>query len=116
MAHDRALGVVERRVVLCDGGRDNHSRLTLRSTAFFGRCLSTALSRSNSSTAMTTITGRSYLVTMTGAARARSISSPKLFLASAEVMERILAPFEKPVLAELDNYAIAEFTASANYL
>ena len=67
-----------------------------------------AITRSYSSTAITTTTGRSYLVTATGAARARSISSPKLIFASADVMERMWSPFGEPVLAELDNSAMVE--------
>jgi hypothetical protein len=50
---------------------------------------SNAFSRLNSSTARTTTTGRSYFVMPTGAALARSISSPKLFFASADVKVRI---------------------------
>ena len=57
------------------------------------RRVSNVFSRSNSSAAITTTTGRSYFVTVTGAALARSMSSPKLFFASAEVMERIRSPF-----------------------
>lgn len=59
------------------------------------------VSRSYSSTAITTTTGRSYLVTATGAALARSISSPKLFFASADVMERNVVSLRGPSVGRI---------------
>ena len=54
-----------------------------------GVVVSSAFSRSYSSTESTTTTGRPYLATVTGAARARSISRPKPYFASLALSVRM---------------------------
>ena len=64
---------------------------------------SSAMRRSYSSIEITTTTGLPCLATMTGGARARSISLPNSYLASFAESVRIMTHFLSPIMADLAN-------------